>query len=181
VFEADSIVDIPTYGGALVNTNEEYPKFILAGAAAMDPLEAIEEVLVEIGQGWVNIHERKGTHETDALKLDDEIWNFEDNVALYAKPTHFDKVQFFLEGVAGCIEQDPITGRTLDSLLAKLDDAGTTPIAVDVTTTDVASVGIRVVKVLIPELLSLVPPSCVPKDHPRLSSIDPPDLPHPFP
>ena len=178
VFAFDSKVDVPTYGAALVNEVNEYPKFILGAGAAAKPMEAIETALVETGQGWVRINEKKT--ESRDVSIDDDIWNFEDNAYLYADPENFDEVSFLVEGTQGPVRQDGFDDE-LSEVLNRLEAAECTPIAVETTTPDVIETGIRTVTVIVPELLPLLPPAIPPEHHPEAESLCMSTVPHPFP
>ena len=69
----------------------------------------------------------------------------------------------------------------LGACLDRLADADCTPLAVEVTTPDVREVGIRVVRVVVPELVPFPPASLRPTDHPALAETDLPEMPHPYP
>ena len=56
-----------------------------------------------------------------------------------------------------------------------------TPIGFDLTTPDVQELGMSVVKVYIPELVSLSRPSYPPRRHPRFENDELKERAHPFP
>jgi ribosomal protein S12 methylthiotransferase accessory factor len=68
----------------------------------------------------------------------------------------------------------------LDVLLSELDDAGLTPLAFDLTTRDLRDVGWHVVRVVVPELVDLTPPSLLPRRHPAFEDVETTTKPHPF-
>ncbi|WP_323171287.1 YcaO-like family protein [Natrialba sp. PRR66] len=181
IFEYDTLVDIPTYGAALVNKRDEYPKFMIGGAAGSNRYETIEDAVIEAAQGWILINKLKTERETDSIQLDDEIWNFEDNVLLYGEPEHFDKTEFLTDGMPGKPRHEPISGDTYNELLRRLETAGCTPICVEITTPETAHIGIPVVQTIVPELIPLQVPSAIPDGHPRLTDRELYEVPHPFP
>lgn len=180
VLALESQVDLPVYGVALVRERDAYPKFVFGSAAGFDPRSTILDAFVEVGQGWRRACELGA--ERDPASVDPgEIRDLEDNVVLYGRPEAFEQVAFLVAGEATDLRRSAVADDELAGCLARLRAADCTPVAVDVTTPDVAAAGIRVVQTLVPQLVPLCPPSVVPADHPRVDADDPPDAPHPFP
>lgn len=181
VLALESQVDLPVYGVALVNERDAYPKFVFGSAAGTDPRSTVEDALVEVSQAWRRVHELATERDPASVDPDGEITNLDDNVVLYGRPDQFEHVAFLVDGEATDVRRRGVEGDELAGCLARLRDADCTPVAVDVTTPDVAAAGIRVVQAVVPELVPLCPPSVVPARHPRVDADAPPDVPHPYP
>jgi thiazole/oxazole-forming peptide maturase SagD family component len=180
VFEYDGTVDLPTYGAALVDDRDRFPKFAIGGSADFDPVAAAADAMVEAGQAFPYLEHVRPEYDLDAIDPS-RVWNFTENTLLYARPENFDHVSFFLDGEATTLPEGESVEDELAACLDRLDAAGCTPVAVEVTTPDVREVGIRVVRVVVPELVAFPPASLPPTDHPRLADADPPEMPHPYP
>lgn len=181
LFEYETLVDVPAYGAALVNKRDEYPKFMIGGAAGADRYETMEEAIIEAAQGWVHINRLKADNDLDSVQYGDDIWNFEDNVLLYGKPENFDKVEFLMSGEPGEPRHESLGKETYNACLRRLEAVGCTPICVEITTPEAAHVGISAVQTLVPELMPLQVPAAIPDEHPRCEGQDLYEAPHPFP
>lgn len=179
-FEYDGAVDVPTYGAAIVSERDEFPKFAIGGAADWDPAAAVADAMVEAGQALPYLEHVAPDYDLDAIDPA-SIWNFVENTLLYARPDNFEHVSFFVAGETAPLPEGERVEDELGACLDRLDDAGCTPVAVEITTPDVREVGIRVVRVVIPELIPFPPASLPPTDHPRLADVDVPEMPHPYP
>lgn len=182
----ESPVDVAVGGCVAVDERDRAPKFVIGGDAALSGREALRGALLETAQSWAYIKDLL-TSEAGRSIDPKRIFDLEANLLHYSKPAQFDDVQPLLAG--------PITGigslggdegamdesTELGHLLARLDQAGMTPIAVDVTTRDIEQVGWRVARVVIPELLDLSLPSLPPSRHPALVDHDLTEKPHPYP
>ncbi|UPW02053.1 YcaO-like family protein [Halorussus gelatinilyticus] len=180
VFEYDGTVDVPAYGAAIVDDRDRYPKFAIGGSADFDPLAAATDAMVEAAQAFPYLEHVRTDYDLDAIDPA-RIWNFTENTLLYARPENFEHVSFFVEGEETALAPSEDVADDLAAYLDRLDAAGCTPVAVEVTTPDVREVGIRVVRVVVPELVPFPPSSLPPADHPRLAEVDVPEMPHPYP
>lgn len=192
LFEYEGHTSFATVGAALVDERDRYPKFVMGGGAALDAEPAMLDALTEVGQAWPYLKQLPMDRDGD-VSLDDTIANLDDNVMLYAQPENFEHVSFLLDGdpsvpgtpdVSAGTVGDGSAETTEDELataISLLDDAGCTPIAVDVTPPDVDRIGIHVVKVFVPELVPFSLPSFPPRHHPKLDGVDVNSLPHPYP
>lgn len=185
-FEIDGPTGFPTVGCAMVETRERAPKFAVGGAHALDRHDAYLGAFLEVAQTWVYLKDLV-LREPEADIDPEHIYNLEDNLRYYAQPDRFDAVEFL-------IERDPPTappalGRrpgmtpaaALHAHLDRFAAEGFTPLAVDVTTRDVRSVGFSVVRVVVPELVGLSLPSLPPVRHPDFAEEPLTGRPHPYP
>lgn len=177
-------VEIPTVGCAVVDSRDRTPKFAVCASAALDPADALADALVEGAQVRAYAKElaaRYRGRDLDAARLD----TFDDALYYYSQAEQFEEVSFLLDGDDRSLESeysaDAAQPDDFDGLLDALDAADVTPIAVDVTTRDVAAAGLRVTKVVVPELVPLTPPALVPTEHPAFDGEEVTRKPHPFP
>ncbi|GAB3042204.1 YcaO-like family protein [Natronobiforma cellulositropha] len=191
LFECESIVDVPVYGSALVSERDTYPTFVMAGAAALDPDEALREAALEAMQGWPYLHDIAVQYDAAEIQIDEVVDDFTQNIVYYAHPDNFDDVSFLLDGPlttptepnerAVQPDEEWTAGQQLEYLLGLLEDAGCTPIAFDVTAPDVRQCGTHVARVFVPELVRLIPPAAVPARHPAFEGVEITEKPHPYP
>ncbi|WP_276299187.1 YcaO-like family protein [Halorussus lipolyticus] len=180
VFEYDGTVDVPTYGAAIVDDRERFPKFAIGGSADFNPIAAATDAMVEAAQAFPYLEHVRAEYDLDAIDPT-SIWNFTENTLLYARPENFDRVSFFVAGEETTLPEAQRVEDELATCLDRLDAAGCTPVAVEVTTPDVREVGIRAVRVVVPELVPFPPSSLPPTEHPQLADVDVPEMPHPYP
>lgn len=171
--------------------------FILSAAAGLDVTTAARKALVEGGQGRPFI---KSLVNRSKAPNEDAVFNdFESNLRFYAEPSNASYVEWFLENhslSAGGFPPALETRSPLDNLkelLERCESAALTPIAFDITTSEMRDSGLFACKLFVPELVPLCIPSAPFLGHPRLArfinshelrhaSVDIPDwLPHPFP
>jgi thiazole/oxazole-forming peptide maturase SagD family component len=183
--ELSTPTDVTVVGALLVDERDRVPKFIMSAAADLDPRAAVEDALVEAGQMRRVAKDFAAFGEYDPETDPASIYDLEDNVHYYMRPENFDAVRFLLEGprrTAAEIDGDrpPSTGDELARCLEILEAADLTPIAFDVTTADASELGLRVARVVVPELLDLCLPGMPPVRHPRLADETTTDAGHPF-
>lgn len=190
IWEYETRLDIPTIGAAIVNETDERPKFIIGGAADLDPTEAMKDAMVETIQGWPYVAEIAIEQGVDDVDPNDPNDNFNTNVLYYSLPEHFDEVNHLVRGERTRFESahlpdvDDWSYRDrLKYCLDQFDRAGMTPIAFDLTTRDVAEAGFDVTRVYVPELVGLSPPFTLPVEHPAFAgdADELTDKPHPYP
>lgn len=185
LLDYDSPLDVPAVGAVVTNDRGERPGFLIGGAAAADPVEAMRHGLVETIQGWPYLAEIAIDQDVENLDPGDPSNNFDGNVLYYAMPENFEEVSFFLEG--GFTDESFDRREDLSAteeyrfVLERLRDAGCTPIAFDVTTPDVARTGVEAARVVVPELVTLSPPFTVPVNHPAFDGESVTRKPHPYP
>ncbi|MGM0604303.1 MAG: YcaO-like family protein [Halobacteriota archaeon] len=186
VFAYESPIDVPTVGAALRNDRERQPNFITGGGAALRPVDAIDDALNEVAQGWPYTTYMATQHDVGQVDARDATDNFDENVLYYSRPENADEVEFLFEGPTVSVDrryERPESGdqSELETLLSALDRADCTPIAFDLTTPDAAQAGTAVARVVIPELVSLTPPAILPRTHPAFDGRTVTDKPHPYP
>ncbi|WP_435095339.1 YcaO-like family protein [Halarchaeum sp. P4] len=136
-------VDVPVVAVA-VHREGDWPQFALGSAASLDAADAARGALCEAVQNWVELRDmgrERATREQGAIgeyaDFPREARDFIDADATVA--------------LADVGPADPPTGTAeLDAVLDRLADAGLGAYASDLTTRDVASVGFRAVRVLVP-------------------------------
>lgn len=180
----ESPVDVPVAGCVAFDRRDRAPKFVIGGAADPSISRALRGALLETAQSWAYLKDLV-VRERDRSIDPDGILNLEDNLLYYAFPERFSDVSFLIDGPAASLGEPvggdrPPTDR-LATLLAALERADLTPIAVDVTTRDIRQVGLHVARVVIPELLDLALPSLPPVGHPALAGHQLSRKPHPYP
>lgn len=181
LLELDGRVDLPTVGCAAVDGRDRAPKFTVCASTALDPATALSDALVEGAQVRRYVKElavRYRGRSLDPARLD----SFDDGLYHYSRVEQFDDVSFLLDGPASSLDApaagaDDELGAVLDALAA----VDATPVAFDVTTRDVADAGLRVTKVVVPELVPLSLPVLPPTGHPAFDGETVSRKPHPFP
>ncbi|WP_128477114.1 YcaO-like family protein [Halorussus pelagicus] len=181
----DGRVELPTVGCAVVDSRERNPKFAVCASADRDPAAALSDALVEGAQVRAYAKEltaRYRGRDLDAARLD----SFDDALYHYSRVEQFEDVSFLLDGEKRSLADKPNASDSaesdaFDAVLDALEAADVTPVAIDATTRDVAETGLRVTKVVVPELVPLTPPSLVPTEHPAFDGESVTRKPHPFP
>lgn len=187
VVEFDTVVDTHAIGVITVDERDRRPKFLLSASVHLDLRTAIKEAILEAAQGWRMLKHRVAFDDSEMGDIDiRSVYNLQDNVRYYMQPENFPEVEFLLEGPERSVPS-PVTrsfSNEVDELrrcVELLDKAGTTPIALDITTPDVRNLGMKVTKVYVPELVDLSLPGTPPVNHPRFADTDITDRGHPFP
>lgn len=189
LFEFDPGVDVHAVGCAWVNDRDEVPKFVLGTGCSISLGEAVRDALLEAAQGipyLVTLADELDLDSLDPREPD----SFKSNPAYYALPENFDEISFLVEGPQGRTvsrtgRDSGTTSEELRSCLERFEDAGVTPIGFDMTTRGVRPTGIRVTRVLAPELVPITTSAVLPTAHPEFEGeIAGEDLtrkPHPSP
>lgn len=189
LFEIESSCDLPVVGCSLVKNRDEFPKFCMAADAAISPEDAMRGAILEVQQGFPH-RIMDGASRIEDVDLEGTVFDdFEKHEILYGQPEHFEHVKLYVddESVARTdLEEYDDTAdaneRTkLATLLEIAAKADLTPIALDLTPRDVEDVGLKVVRVIVPELLPFSAPSFPPVYHPKLDGEPVETKPHPFP
>ena len=182
--EFETPVDLPVIGCVAVDRRDRPPRFTIAGDADLVADRAMQGALVESAQSWAYLKDLVANHRDRSIDPD-RIYSLEDNLLYYALPEQAEDVAFLLDGneTDRPTQENPTESpaETLAQLVEAVDQAGLTPIAVDVTTRDIKEVGLFVVRVVIPELLDLALPSLPPVAHPALAGHRLTTKPHPYP
>lgn len=174
----------------VVGEHDRVPNFLLFAGAGLTRGASIRAALSETAEGLVQTTHRLA-HGTSSRREEgnvdpDRVYNFTDNVEYYMRPEHFDEVAHLLEGESRRVDGDERTAprepaaeldAALDALTATIDAS---PIAVELTPTDVREMGLYVTAVFVPELIEISFPGTPPTDHPRLEQ-GRTDRGHPFP
>ncbi|ESP88855.1 YcaO-like family protein [Candidatus Halobonum tyrrellensis] len=135
-------VDVPVVGVA-VHRDDEWPRFAMGSAASLDAAGAAANALAEALQNWTELRSMG----PDAAAEE------EGAIAEYAGFP--DRAREFLAGGAAVpaaeLGGDADGEAELETLLARLGDAGLDAYAARLTTRDVADLGFEAVRVLVPE------------------------------
>ena len=137
-------VDVPVVSVA-VHREDEWPRFAVASAAALDPVEAATGALVEAIQNWMEL---RSTGEAEAAKLSAAIGEY----AAFPEPAReFVDVDRTVSTAAVAPEEPTAGTEALDRLVAALDEADLTGYAARLTTRDLDELGFEAVRVVVPE------------------------------
>jgi ribosomal protein S12 methylthiotransferase accessory factor len=177
-FDCQTPVDLPVAGSVLYSRDEGmFPRFAHSVNSHIDPREAVREAITEAATRYTYLQQQLVENDLSTLSVD-EIDNFESNRLYYALSENFDEVSFYTESEPAPVEAvypDSYEGISFESktaeyraVLERFSDAGVTPIAVELTTRDVRDRGVRVVRVLVPELIPVSTAPILPTNHPRL-------------
>lgn len=182
-FETES--EFHTLGGVYVDERDRAPKFLFGASAALDFEEAVRDALVEATQGLRSM-KTSLAYEGPRDVPSPNVLNLDENFKYYSRPENFEEVSLFFDGpkvVAPDRESRTFQTpeRELDACLDALEAVGATPVAYDLTTAGVESTGLRVVRVVVPELVALCPPGLPPVAHPVFAGDDLVERGHPFP
>jgi ribosomal protein S12 methylthiotransferase accessory factor len=189
--------DVPVIGVTCVERTGRPCFFILSAAAARDVSTAARKALIEAGQGRPFV---KSIAAASEAPLERAVFDdFTSNLRFYAEPSNARYVEWFLKNDSLSTREFPILAddeNALESLRVLLDQCramAVTPIAFDMTTSEMRDAGLFACRVVVPELVPLCVPSAPFLGHPRLarfiashkSESDsegvPEWVPHPFP
>lgn len=182
-YDADIDIDVPLVGCLCRNREREAPYACLCGGAANTYRSAIRDTLGEATQLWNWLSRVEPGKQPDPRSITD----LTDNLYYYLDPENAAPMDEFLEGGAKRVTLEESSRRfddperELEFLLEELRSIDVTPIAFDITTPEIEANGLVVTKVVIPELLSLTPPSFPTDEHPRLAGRIETTEPHPYP
>lgn len=189
LFQLDSLLDIPTFGSAFTSRVDGTPRFLIGGSSDLDAATAMKDALVEVSQGWA--HTRYlATRYDDISTVDasNSVDDFDESMLYYALEENFDDVAFLLEGSKRDYESptgDETAGwtpeRKLEYCLDRLEAADCTPIAFELTTPDIAELGLNVTRVFVPEFVPFTSPAILPEQHPAFDDVEVTEKPHPYP
>ena len=173
LLEYDTEFDISVVGCVLVDEGHCDADLAVSVAASASRLEAATEALLEVVRE--RAYRENRSRRDDGASVPAEVTDFarcvrgddltaSDWVAtLLDGPT--ERIEASCDSPAKVDEPKNVDDR-LAHCLRELADRGYTPIAVDVTTDDVRSLGAHVTRVFVPELVPLTPPSVLPIGHP---------------
>lgn len=146
---------IPSFFGYLRDIRRDPPAIIVGGAAHIDPNIAVQKTLLELIQGlkWIDYLGNKAVHPAPGYE---DIRSFDDRVHLYAF-SDMQQAFRFLKETPTEIELSKIPNLDAGSYQANLSQCleifrkrDMDVLAIDLTTIDVQSSGLNVIKVLIP-------------------------------
>lgn len=189
LLEFESLLDVPAIGSAFTSTASGKSRFLIGGAADLDASSAMRDALVEIAQGWAHCaYLRTRYDDLSTLDAANSVDDFDESMLYYGLPENFEDVAFLLRGETreyeSPVEGDPATWSTerrLQYCLEQLEKADCTPIAFDLTTREVAELGLSVVRVFVPEFVPFTSPAILPERHPAFDGETVTDKPHPYP
>ena len=159
-------IDIPIVLCLMVDRGGRDPVVMTGGACRLSPQDAAFKALLEAGQGRSYVKFLKIVMPDVSTINPHEIIDLEENLRFYSVPENFKKHMSFLFKSKDTVNieeiEDKSTGdltRDLKTVIDLIDHHNLTAVAVDLTPDDIAQVGFRVVRVLIPELVYLSLPS----------------------
>jgi len=169
----DTDLPFETVGAAFVGAATNRPKFLLAASSRLSFSQAVTDALVELTQVVETFrHHRlldEGTAPEDGIPSLGQNWLF------YAEPANFEGVERLVDGETVTPAQpdadakDPTSAtERLRVAIDSVDSTGMEPIIYELTNPDIRYAGLRVVKVVIPELVPLCHPERPAAAHPRL-------------
>ncbi|HUN39349.1 MAG TPA: YcaO-like family protein [Acetobacteraceae bacterium] len=172
----DMTVDgsVPVVGVTCVETTGRSCFFLLSAAAGLDTIAAARKALIEAGQGRPFVKMLSGMG--DAQRVGDTFRDFDSNVRFYAEPSNAPYVEWFLHNTSVSTRHIPAPSGPKDplalcgDLLERCAAAGLTPIAFDMTPSELREHGLFVCRVYVPELVPLCVPFAPFLGHPRLAS-----------
>lgn len=182
-YDTDIDIDVPMVGCLCRRRERAVPYASFCGAAGPSYRSAIRGSLMEATQLWTWLSNVQSGEKKDPRAITD----LSDNIYYYLDPENSEPLDTLLEGDSRHVDVDAGLGefddaeRELELLLAELESIGVSPIVFDITTDDVRRNGLVVTKVVVPELLSLTPPSFPTDAHPRLDGRIATTEPHPYP
>lgn len=162
VCDITSDLGIPTFYTLALGNSAVGPLACIGSATRLDAEDAIKKTLVECAQSrpylrYVLRNERNWTCGDNFSN----VRSFDDHARLYSSmPELMPKLQFVDEKPTRALTEVPNCSsgsvtKDIEICLAKLADKGLDVVVVDLTTRDVAGVGFRVVRVIIPGLQPL--------------------------
>ena len=134
----------------------------VGAAANAEPAVAYRKALAEAYASHGAARRIRDAGEAGGFRDDfADVATFADHIRVYADPEHAPRAAFLTASPAGVALSTvaPLLGSTVDeqlaSLVERLLQAGIEPCMVDVTTPDVAELGLHVVRTIAPELCML--------------------------
>lgn len=188
LLELSSPTTCPVVASALISDTDSLPNFLLFADANLSVEAAVRGALLETAEGLLQTKYRLSKNQvTEASEINlDEVYDLVQNVDYYMDPDKFGEVRHLFDGDSKTVQ--PYTtseaagsSSELNELLELISsEAGATPIAVELTTSDVRELGMYTTGAYIPELLDISLPGMPPVDHPSLAQLET-DRGHPFP
>ncbi len=151
----DVTTDIPVYVmmGFAVDLSGKGPSSVVGLGCSLDPVEAVKKAVLEVCQGRVSEtwrHRQRSPHER--IKSFENVKKLEDHGAIFAEPEMLGELAFLFE-TSRVQRLEQLTSLSqgnatadLATCVRKLREAGCRVAYVDLTTPDVNSVGLRVVR-----------------------------------
>lgn len=175
-----STVDVPVVGCLVRKGDGSLPNCVFACSADLTVADAMTSALTEAGQGWAMAATALWDYDVTAINERERFEEFKESFLYYSCGEGTEHLLAFLDG-GGATATDRLNEvETLEGLVGRLDDAGCRPVLFDLTTKDVRDAGLTVIRVVIPELLPLTPPSDLPTEHPDLADVEVTELAHPL-
>jgi ribosomal protein S12 methylthiotransferase accessory factor len=194
-------IDIPIVMCLMLDHRSQEPVFMTGAAANLDPEQAVFKALLEAGQGRSYIKLLTIAFPNENIDPH-RIYDFERNLRYYSVPENFDRYAKFLLKSKQTVKLREVPNKSsadiklnLRIVINLLEKKNFTPIAIDHTQEDLRKIGLKVVRVLVPELVPLGVPSVPFAGNPRLYTVpkimgyvknvlkekDLLHMPHPFP
>ncbi|TKD69772.1 YcaO-like family protein [Pseudalkalibacillus hwajinpoensis] len=144
-------INVPVYFVLLENLRQK-PPFIQVGAKAhFNPLEALEGALSE-ALSLFNLHGKYNTPEVKDITNHENLQSFADHIKYYAFGNGLNSLNFIKNGKV--VDFSLSIKNKIDSfssLVKNLNDKGITVLTKDLTTVDMESLSLKVVRTVVPE------------------------------
>ncbi len=164
ILDATTDLKIPVFIGMISNEKgSNLPSRVLGAACHIDPQKALNKAVIETlhTYGWAQsmYHDSIGI---EYENYDEKVMSFDDHVKLYSKDEYAEKADILLQkNKYSTINKYNLCNdfnnerEELNFVLSMLEKKGYEPIAVNLTTRDIQSVGLHVYRVYIPGLIQL--------------------------
>lgn len=163
-FKVPVIVIIGVMNDVIFPDGQRYKALIMGSASRLSPFKAFEKALLEMGQAFPFYkYIAQSFPKNKKLESPNDIWDFDDHSRFWYLYTN--KYTKQLEKWIGKGETIPLESITdldrnnlhenLEFLKSLLNEKDMDAVVVDLTTPDIGSLGFKVVKVMIPELVPL--------------------------
>src|SRR5262249_1996636 len=158
IFRLSFDFSLPTVIVLIRDNNFNPPVVCFGGACRADIGAAVIKALVESVQGWTWARYERLKHGAEPLPPSfDDIRDFDARVRLYACSDMSQALDFMLQPtncvpLSSLVREQRSNDKVLRSITDELRSAKTDAIAIDLTTVEVASLGLRVIKSYCPGL-----------------------------
>ncbi len=151
-------IGVPTVVSIIEDRNFEPPVFCLGGSARLSPTQGALKALVESVQGWTWARQERLQHgRLERPASFQYIHEFDARVTLYACADMGEAFDFLMESdrfvsLSALCAAGRAADEEVDALVREVAKTGSDVIAIDLTTPDIADLGLCVVKILCPLL-----------------------------
>lgn len=159
VFDITTDIGVPTCLAVVVERESGRNILTVGAATRTDMRVAVEKAIMECVQTRAWLRQMIRTEGPRAFATYDDVHTFEDHVHLWGDPAMHKHLEFLLNSKRTVPVQHPCDAQTPESMISwmvdRLSKRGLEAIVVDVTPEDVRSLGLSVVRVLVPGAIPL--------------------------